>query len=167
MLMTSCLLYAMIYQDYLDLQVLKQYASAMNTRAKRVKARGQLTADLMRDRIFESGGCCEWCGIDLVNQPFELDHVLSLSHGGNNTADNLFVSCLDCNRRKSDKHPARFASEIYNRTQLKTNLVSSIMRQYDLNLAIQLPLFDSDSTESSPKIERDDDSSSTPPYKWS
>jgi len=162
------LLYDMIYQDYLDPQALDRYSSAMNTRAKRLKAKGRLTADLLRDRIFESGGCCEWCGVDLVNQPFELDHVLSLSHQGQNTSDNLVVSCPDCNRRKSGKHPARFASEIYNQTQVKTALVSTILRQYNITPTAQQSLFETASTDTQPKIERDDDSSATPPpYKWS
>jgi len=157
----------MIYQDYLDSQALHRYASSMNARAKRAKATGILTADMLRDRIFESGGRCEWCGINLVNQPFELDHVLSLSQQGHNTADNLVVSCPDCNRRKSGKHPAKFASEIYSQTQVKTSLVSTILRQYDINPTAQLSLFDTQPPEAEPKIERDDDSSSPPPYKWS
>ena len=157
----------MIYQDYLDPQALQRYATNMNGRAKRVKAIGKLTVDSIRDRIFESGGCCEWCGVELVNQDFELDHVLSLSHQGKNTPDNLVVSCPDCNRRKSGKHPARFAAEIYNETQQQTMLISAIMRQYDLTPTAQLSLFETDSTESKPTIERDDESTATPPYKWS
>lgn len=157
----------MIYQDYLDPQALQRYATNMNTRAKRVKAIGRLTIESLRDRIFESGGRCEWCAIDLVNQDFELDHVLSLSHQGKNTADNLVVSCPDCNRRKSGKHPAKFAAEIYNETQQKTTLVLAIMRQYDVTPTAQRSLFETDSTESYPKIERDDESTATPPYKWS
>ncbi len=157
----------MIYQDYLDTQALQRYASTMNARAKRIDVKGKLTAGSIRDRIFESGGHCEWCGIELVNKEFELDHVVSLSHQGHNTPQNLVVSCPDCNRRKAGKHPAKFAAEIYNQTQLKTKLITAIMSQYDINPTAQLSLFDTDSAELPPKIERDDESSTTPPYKWS
>ena len=61
----------MIYQDYLNQHELQRYASAMNARAKRVKAKGILTAELLRDRIFESGGRCEWCHADLVSDGYE------------------------------------------------------------------------------------------------
>ena len=157
----------MIYQDYLNQHELQRYASAMNARAKRVKAKGILTAGSLRDRIFESGGRCEWCGVDLVNQEFELDHVQSLSQQGHNTADNLVVACPDCNRRKSGKHPARFAAEIYNETGHKTPLLDEILQRYDITLTTQRSLFDTDLTPMGTRIEHDDDSSATPPYKWS
>jgi hypothetical protein len=157
----------MIYQDYLNQQELQRYASSMNARAKRVKAKGLLTAELLCDRIFESGGRCEWCHVDLVNQDFELDHVQSLSQQGHNTADNLVVACPDCNRRKSGKHPARFASEIYSETGQKTALLDRILHDYEMTPKTQMSLFDTDSTVMDTKIEPDDDSSVIPPYKWS
>lgn len=157
----------MIYQDYLNQQDLKRYASAMNARAKRVKAKGILSANLLRDRIFESGGSCEWCGVDLVNQEFELDHVQSLSQQGHNTADNLVVACPSCNRRKSGKHPARFASEIYSETGHKTTLLDRILQHYDMTPKTQMSLFDTDSTPIETEIHPDDDSPIIPPYTWS
>lgn len=157
----------MIYQDYLKLQDLQKYASSMNARAKRVKANGVLTVALLRDRILESGGCCEWCGTDLVNQEFELDHVVSLSQSGTNTSANLVVSCPDCNRRKSGKHPARFAAEIFSETGQKTRLLSRILEDYDITPKTQMSLFDEQSPTHNTIIERDDDLSSPPPYDWS
>jgi len=164
--MYKYLLESMIYQDYLNQQELGRYASAMNARAKRTKAKGILTAELLRDRIFESSGRCEWCGVDLVNRDFELDHVQSLSQQGLNTADNLVVACPDCNRRKSGKHPARFASEIYNETGRKTPLLDRVLHDYDITLTTQMSLFDTDSTAMDTKIDPDD-SSAIPPYTWS
>ena len=157
----------MIYQDYLDHHELRRYASTMNSRAKQVNAKGILTADLLRDRIFESAGRCEWCGTNLVKQPFELDHVESLSRNGSNTADNLVVACPDCNRRKSGKHPARFASEIYSETGYKSRLLEKIIQRYEITPKTQMTLFDNKSILPETKIEHDDDSSSVPPYKWS
>ena len=157
----------MIYQDYLNQRELQRYASSMNARAKRVKAKGILTAELLRDRILESGGRCEWCYVDLVNRDFELDHVQSLGQQGHNTADNLVVACPDCNRRKSGKHPARFASEIYSETGHKTSLLDRVLHDYDITPTTQMSLFDTDSTAINTKIESDNDSSAIPPYKWS
>lgn len=157
----------MIYQDYLNQHDLQRYASSMNARAKQVQAKGILTADALRDRILESGGCCEWCGEDRVNQSFELDHVISLSQQGMNTADNLVVACPDCNRRKSGKHPARFAAEIFNETRHKTRLLSRILQDYEITPKTQLSLFDNSSPIPDTKIDSDDSLSSPPPYNWS
>lgn len=156
----------MIYQDYLNQQELRRYASSMNARAKQVNAKGLVTVDGLRDRILESGGCCEWCGANLVNQAFELDHIYGLSQQGANTTDNLVVACPDCNRRKSKKHPARFASEIYSETGRKTRLIDRILQEYEIKPTTQLSLFDNDPPQDI-NIEWDDDPSSTPPYNWS
>ena len=157
----------MIYQDHLNEQDLQRYARAMNARAKRVKSKGKLTAESLRDRIFESVGCCEWCGVDLVDQEFELDHITSLSQQGLNTPDNLVVACPDCNRRKSGKHPARFASEIYSETGHKTRLIDKILNDYDMSSAKQLSLFENESSLPGSQIKLEEDTPSIPPYNWS
>lgn len=157
----------MIYQDYLNQQDLQRYASSMNARAKQLSARGRVTVDGLRDRIFESGGCCEWCGVSLVNQAFELDHIYGLSQQGANTMDNLVVTCPDCNRRKSKKHPARFASEIYSETGHKTRLVDRILQDHEIEPTTQLSLFDNDPQTQDVRMTRDDNLPSTPPYNWS
>jgi hypothetical protein len=156
----------MIYQDFLDLQALKRYATAMNSRAKHCGAKGTLTSELLRDRIFESGGQCEWCAKNLVNRSFELDHVLSLSQRGTNLPENLVVSCESCNRRKSNKHPARFAAEIYNETGQLTSLLHWVFTEFKVIPTTQRTLFDEDSANGSTKIDPDE-SSPRPPYKWS
>lgn len=156
----------MIYQDFLDPKALQRYATAMNARARQCRAKGTLTLDSIRDRIFESGGHCEWCSKNLVNQPFELDHVLSLNQNGTNLPTNLVVSCESCNRRKSNKHPARFATEIYSETGQMTLLLSAIFAQHNLTPTTQKSLFDEDSDDAPIKIEPDD-SSTVPPYNWS
>ena len=160
------LLVTMIYQDFLDLQQLQRYASAMNARAKRYRTTGQLTSDLLRDRIFASGGRCEWCDVDLVQQEFELDHIESLSRGGFNTPDNLVVSCPSCNRRKSGKHSAGFAYEIFCETGKKTNLLTKLFEQYGVLPTIQQSLFEIEPSLPETEIDADDDLPTIPPYKW-
>ena len=157
----------MIYQDCLDLQELERYAAALNARAKRAFAPGRLTAVLLRDRILESGGRCEWCGASLVNDLFELDHVISLSRQGANIPRNLVVACPNCNRRKSQKHPARFAAEIYNETRVKTALVESILKWHHIQPTIQMSLFETESAAAKAQIDMDEDWLAVPPYTWS
>ncbi len=157
----------MIYQDCLDLQELERYAAALNARAKRAFAPGRLTAVLLRDRILESGGRCEWCGASLVNDLFELDHVISLSRQGANIPRNLVVACPNCNRRKSQKHPARFAAEIYNETRIKTALVESILKWHHIQPAKQMSLFETEAAAAKAQIGMDKDWLAVPPYTWS
>jgi branched-chain amino acid transport system substrate-binding protein len=63
-----------------------------------------------------------------VQKDFELDHIESLSRGGANSPANLVVACPSCNRRKSGKHSARFASEIYSETGNKTTLIEKLFQ---------------------------------------
>ena len=45
---------------------------------------------------------CEYCLLPeaLVNTPFQLDHIIAQSHGGEATADNLAFACFHCNNFK-------------------------------------------------------------------
>ncbi|TVR23368.1 MAG: HNH endonuclease [Anaerolineaceae bacterium] len=137
----------MIYADLLDESALNEYARAINARATRCDARGRVDVASLRHRILECGGHCEWCGVKLVGQPFEIDHIISLSAGGSNTAPNLVVSCVRCNRQKSDKHPARFAAEIAVATGSHTDFTRRLIAHYGGDIATQPRLFDDDASE--------------------
>ena len=156
----------MIYQDMPDEGALAQYAAALNARARRAGAPGWLNAAGLRDRILESGGCCEWCGFGLLNAEFELDHVLSLKRGGPNVAANLVLACPECNRRKGQKHPARFAAEIYRETGRETALIASLFERYALDAARQLTLFAEGNGEALAAIEAGSEYDERPPYNW-
>ncbi len=45
---------------------------------------------------------CEYCHStsDEVFFPFQIDHIISLKHGGSTTADNLAYACFVCNNAK-------------------------------------------------------------------
>jgi 5-methylcytosine-specific restriction endonuclease McrA len=45
---------------------------------------------------------CEYCGAADADSfiGFEIDHIISLKHGGDNTQENLAYSCPECNRNK-------------------------------------------------------------------
>ncbi len=154
----------MIYQDLLDKGALAQYAAALNARASR--AGGYLSADELRDRILQSGGRCEWCNASLVMAEFELDHILSLKRGGRNVAANLAMSCPDCNRRKGQKHPARFAAEILRETGRKTRLISRLFAHYAIEPAQQMTLFADHRPDVSTAIDADAELNKRPPYNW-
>ncbi len=152
----------MIYSDFLNDAELRDYARAINARARGVTASGEITVELLRDRILESGGRCEWCAVSLVHQPFEVDHVISLSAGGNNTPDNLAIACPDCNRAKSSKHPVRFAQETYARTARMTRLLRFVLDQFGAEATTQRSLFDDPAAPTTRPPDDDD----PPPYIW-
>jgi hypothetical protein len=46
--------------------------------------------------------CCEYCLISEIEvfYSFEIDHIISLKHGGKTLPDNLAFSCFPCNNSK-------------------------------------------------------------------
>jgi len=61
------------------------------------------TAELQRQIVHRAGNRCEYCRIhqeDAASR-HQVDHVIAQKHGGQTALDNLALSCLPCNRRKS------------------------------------------------------------------
>ena len=56
------------------------------------------------------GGLCVVCKVDIRNK-FHLDHILPVSRGGSGEKDNLQLLCVNCNCRKSARHPDVFMKE--------------------------------------------------------
>ncbi len=50
-----------------------------------------------------ANNCCEYCRLhqDDFFFPFEIDHILSIRHGGQTILINLALSCSICNRNKA------------------------------------------------------------------
>lgn len=46
---------------------------------------------------------CQYCGREAPDVILEIDHIIPVSKGGDNSIMNLVTSCRDCNRGKSDK----------------------------------------------------------------
>jgi hypothetical protein len=61
-----------------------------------------VSAALRRLVIERASDCCEYCRIhnDDHYLPHEIDHIVSEKHRGETSADNLCLSCFDCNRYK-------------------------------------------------------------------
>ncbi len=61
------------------------------------------SAEMRREVVRRAGNRCEYC---LIHQEdsgsrHQADHIVSEKHGGATTLENLALSCLPCNRRKS------------------------------------------------------------------
>ncbi len=135
----------MRYDDFLDQDELARYARALNQRARKHGVTRQLAAAELQDLILSSGGQCAWCGASVVNQPFELDHVISLATGGKHAPENLVVACPSCNRHKATRSPAQFASMLIARRGSVTPLIQRILDYYGIAPLRQKSLFDDDS----------------------
>ena len=46
---------------------------------------------------------CQMCGKILIDRDIEIDHIIPFSKGGHSDESNLRVTCLECNRGKSNK----------------------------------------------------------------
>jgi hypothetical protein len=46
---------------------------------------------------------CQICGKHLRDEEIELDHIIPISRGGSSEESNFRVTCIKCNRKKSDR----------------------------------------------------------------
>lgn len=64
-------------------------------------ARNYINAELRRLVVNRADSLCEYCFIpDEDGLSFQIDHIISLKHGGSTTEDNLAYSCVFCNLNK-------------------------------------------------------------------
>ncbi|GAA6621344.1 HNH endonuclease [Scytonema sp. NUACC26] len=60
-----------------------------------------ISTDLRRLFIKRADCLCEYCLFsDTDSIDFQLDHIISVKHGGTTTAENLAYSCIFCNLQK-------------------------------------------------------------------
>jgi 5-methylcytosine-specific restriction endonuclease McrA len=83
-------------------------AGAANSKARRLKASGTISAEDI-GRLYLSGRQCAYCGVGLDPGHFSIDHRLAFDRGGRNEPANLAITCFSCNRRKHTKTPEEFA----------------------------------------------------------
>lgn len=71
--------------------------------AQKTRQRMTYIPQSLRHLVHERArNCCEYC---LLNEEdnflvHEIDHIISENHGGETDADNLCLSCFECNRHK-------------------------------------------------------------------
>jgi HNH endonuclease len=88
---------------------LVRLAGAINQKAAKLGLPGRLIADDLFAAYARSGGRCPYCGIGIEPMSCSFDHVIPLSRGGANAADNLAACCLTCQRVKFDKTESEFS----------------------------------------------------------
>jgi hypothetical protein len=61
-----------------------------------------LSESLRYQVSIRAGNLCEYCLIDIADTFFggEVDHIVSVKHGGTTEVDNLAYTCQPCNRNK-------------------------------------------------------------------
>lgn len=82
----------------------KVKADKQRRRALESNAEGMHTADDIKARYERQKGRCYWCNVKVGNN-YHVDHVVPLSRGGTNWADNIVIACPTCNLSKHDKLP--------------------------------------------------------------
>jgi hypothetical protein len=81
---------------------LVRLAGAMNAKAKRLGARGRMTAEGLF-LVIQRHPVCPYCGLDNDPMHSSFDHVVAFDKGGTNDASNIVFGHLSCNRRKFTK----------------------------------------------------------------
>jgi hypothetical protein len=60
-----------------------------------------INPELRRFVVNRADSLCEYCLIpDADGVGFQIDHIISVKHGGSTTADNLAYACIYCNLQK-------------------------------------------------------------------
>ncbi|HLO86034.1 MAG TPA: HNH endonuclease signature motif containing protein [Nostocaceae cyanobacterium] len=65
-------------------------------------SRTYINAELRRFIIERAGNICEYCLISAKDRASgcQVDHIISIKHGGSTTAENLCYACVFCNLQK-------------------------------------------------------------------
>lgn len=74
-------------------------------------------------------GCCVCCYVEFKDEPYEIDHKISLKLGGNNSAKNIQLLCKFCNVQKSDMDYYSWISLVRYR-QVKDYLIELVEEGY-------------------------------------
>jgi hypothetical protein len=78
-----------------------EFISACEKRHQKSLPRPAIPLDVVRRVVEHYGDFCFYCGCE--DGPFELDHVVPWSRGGDHSFNNLVVACRACNRSKGAK----------------------------------------------------------------
>jgi CRISPR/Cas system Type II protein with McrA/HNH and RuvC-like nuclease domain len=73
-----------------------------------------LTGKHLRDQFRRQKGLCYYCGCEMTRVSHTrltacMEHVVPISRGGDNSLENVVISCASCNNRKNNKRPHEWA----------------------------------------------------------
>ena len=77
-------------------------------RARKLLSRGSHTEADVRRQHDAQKGLCYWCQV-AIGTDYEVDHVIPVSKGGDDSPANIVIACAPCNRRKGAQMPSEFA----------------------------------------------------------
>ena len=83
-----------------------------NRRAKKLGIFGVLEQDIVLKLLNDQCGGCPYCGRNLNETDWELDHIKPLFLGGDNTYENCQLTCPTCNNSKLNRSPEVFSFEV-------------------------------------------------------
>lgn len=65
-------------------------------------AEGQHTAEELRQMVSDQGGLCAYCETPMGDE-WSVEHMVPISRGGSDWAENIAITCRACNYSKNDK----------------------------------------------------------------
>lgn len=74
-------------------------------RARRFGVEGKFTIGELEMLLQHQNRQCAYCGADMGNTRWTVDHVVPMCKGGLNVASNLTLCCFQCNHAKADRTP--------------------------------------------------------------
>lgn len=105
---------------------LVRLAAAMNQKALRLGAVGEVSAQELAEVTLASEGNCAYCGAEIPLMEGSFDHIVPYARGGLNRKENLCRSCVSCNRTKGLKSPEDLA--VYAALQVKCVVDGKLFR---------------------------------------
>lgn len=97
-----------LYRQTPEARIIKR-VSNFNRKVLERKA-GKLDNDEVK-KIVNNAKKCYWCGTS-IKKSFHIDHYVPLSKGGTNAIENIVISCPQCNMKKHNTDPLKFAQSI-------------------------------------------------------
>lgn len=82
------------------------------------KTRRKMPSNRRKIIFKRDGKKCRYCGVQLEYETFHVDHILPVSHFGDDYVFNLCASCPDCNLKKGANKdivpkPLSFVNKLY------------------------------------------------------
>jgi 5-methylcytosine-specific restriction endonuclease McrA len=84
----------------------REYTKRHNDK-KRAATVSTVTYAHIKAQYKRQKGKCHWCRVS-VWLDYDVDHIVPLDRGGAHAPENIVISCVPCNRKKSNKLPSEW-----------------------------------------------------------